>query len=102
MKKILALTLVLLMIAAPVFAATGDVYNAADKTLFKEAMDFLSDKTAVARYVSEPEKFLIELDDGKLYNADDIATAFGANRLPSGLEGIGKGHRKAFRSGDEG
>lgn len=96
MKKILALTLVLLMIAAPVFAATGDVYNAADKTLFKEAMDFLSDKTAVARYVSEPEKFLIELDDGKLYNADDIATAFGAN--PSGyqadLKASGKGIEK--------
>ena len=93
MKKILAITLVLLLIAAPVFAATGDVYNASDKTLFMKAGDLLINKTEVEKYLSNPEKFLIEFDDGKLYTSEDIAAAFTKNpaNYKEELKASGKG-----------
>ena len=97
MKKILAITLVLLLIAAPVFAATGDVYNASDKTLFMKAGDLLINKTEVEKYLSNPEKFLIEFDDGKLYTSEDIAAAFTKNpaNYKEELKASGKGIEKS-------
>lgn len=76
MKKILALTLVLLMIAAPVFAATGDVYNAADKSKYRTAVQLLGDEDALTEVALNTEKYLIELSDGKLYNLKEIVEFF--------------------------
>ena len=97
MKKILAITLVLLLIAAPAFAAAGDIYNASDKTLFLKAADLLTKKTELEKYISDSEKFLIEFEDGKLYKAEDIAAAFTKNpaNYKEELKASGKGIEKS-------
>lgn len=92
MKKVLAVVIVLLLIASPVFAAAGDIYKS-DKTFFMSAMDFLSDVKAVEEYVNNPENYLTELGDGLLYKAEDIAKAFQKNPMgyQEDLKSSGKG-----------
>ena len=74
MKRVLTLTLVLLLIAVPVFAATGDIYKS-DGTPFMSAIEFLTNREAIEAYIDKPENFLTEID-GLLYKADDIKKAF--------------------------
>ena len=74
MKRVLTLTLVLLLMAVPVFAATGDIYKS-DGTPFMSAIEFLTNREAIEAYINKPENFLTEID-GLLYKADDIKKAF--------------------------
>ncbi len=93
MKRVITLTFVLLLVAVPVFAESGDIYRS-DGTFFMSAKEFLTDRKAIEAYINVPDVFLTEID-GLLYKSDDIAKAFKENpggnyieTLKKSVEGI--------------